>query len=328
MGKFTGSECIICQKRFTEDDDIVVCPDCGTPYHRECWAAKGKCINTSLHAVGGSWSAVQQENLLRHGGKVCPHCQQVNPPDARKCNSCGGDLETEEYAGERVRIPLPNSAGMFFEPQDPCCGLSPDEKMEEERLGDVANFVKKNTLYYVPLFRRFRDTGHKLSLNLTCALFPHLYFAYRKMWPMAIISCIIMIVCSLPNVMLGMLQTLNTPEFMQSLSEMYGVDATAMFTGLTGFLKANEALLENLNVPMYLIGIAIRMLFCLFGNHMYYRFVLKRVGRIRQTAPNAHVRKALLDAEGGTNRWNVLGGIGIYYGLVCGLYMLLMIVFM
>ena len=333
MGKYTGSQCIICQKRFTDEDDVVVCPDCGTPYHRDCWSAQGRCINTSLHAVGGSWSAQQQENRLRAGGRVCPHCQFVNLPDAKRCESCSGYLEEPARTGEgaeeqRIRIPLPGGGNAYFDAEDPCCGLPPEEKIEEETLGDVANYVKTNTLYYIPLFRRFRDTGRRISLNVSCILFPHLYFAYRKMWPMAILSSLILLICSLPATLSGMLSTLTTADFMESMTQLYGAETVRIFDGLTAFLQANQTLIENLNVPLYLISLAVRLVFCLFGNHLYYRFVLGNVSKIRRHSPNDKVRRALLSAEGGTSFWNIIGCCAIYYGAVFVLYMALMFIFM
>ena len=82
MGKYTGCQCIICQKVFENDDDIVVCPDCGTPYHRSCYQSAGHCINQPLHAVGGSWQSIQDEHRRKLGGIECPHCGYVNLPDA------------------------------------------------------------------------------------------------------------------------------------------------------------------------------------------------------------------------------------------------------
>lgn len=34
---YRGQHCPICGKEFCDGDDIVVCPECGTPYHRECY---------------------------------------------------------------------------------------------------------------------------------------------------------------------------------------------------------------------------------------------------------------------------------------------------
>ena len=47
--------CPVCNIPFNKDDDIVVCPECGTPHHRGCWQAKNECANSPLHAQGFEW---------------------------------------------------------------------------------------------------------------------------------------------------------------------------------------------------------------------------------------------------------------------------------
>ncbi|MEE5993198.1 MAG: RING finger protein [Oscillospiraceae bacterium] len=329
MGKYTGCQCMICQKIFEDTDDIVVCPECGTPYHRSCWHAEGHCINQTLHSVNGSWQNVQDKRRKNLGGKTCPSCGFVNMPNVERCAVCDTSLTAPKEKitdeNQKIRIPLPDGQQMILDISDPCCGMNPNEPMEEETLGDVANFVKTNTLYYIPLFRRFRDTGRKVSLNFTCILFPYLYFAYRKMWALAILSGIINIICNLPALMLQMLSDFTSKRFIQAVQETYGKN---LFDGLTTFLKSNETLLTNLNVPLYLIGIGVQILFCLFGNYLYYRFTLKAVNKIRKISPTQQLKKALLNSEGGTSFWNVLGCIGIYYGIVLAIYMILAIAFM
>ena len=39
MNEYLGCECSVCRKPFAAGDDIVVCPECGTPYHRACYEA-------------------------------------------------------------------------------------------------------------------------------------------------------------------------------------------------------------------------------------------------------------------------------------------------
>ena len=330
MGKYTGSKCIICQNTFKDDDDIVVCPDCGTPYHRSCYQSAGHCINTSLHAVGGSWQAQQDEVRMKLGGKPCPSCGHINKPDAQSCANSAASLVEEPMPGPgAVRIPLPGGRNVYFDASDPCCGASPDEMIEEERLGDVASYVGRNTLYYIPLFRRFRDTGRKISLNLTCILFPYLYFAYRKMWPMAIISALINIACGMPYSMLNMLTTLTSKEYTDMLQQLYGnTEAVHMFDGLTAFLQAQEGLLETLGVPLFLFSLGIRLVFCLTANYMYYRHVMGGVGKIRKAAPTQSVRSALLNSEGGASILNVIGCAILYYFLNVGIYVVLALIFM
>ncbi len=33
MADYKGNTCPVCKQKFKEADDIVVCQDCGTPYH-------------------------------------------------------------------------------------------------------------------------------------------------------------------------------------------------------------------------------------------------------------------------------------------------------
>ena len=42
-----GQKCPACGRNFDHDDDIVVCPVCGTPQHRACWDERGECVNAS-----------------------------------------------------------------------------------------------------------------------------------------------------------------------------------------------------------------------------------------------------------------------------------------
>lgn len=48
-------KCGLCDKVFQEQDDIVYCPDCGAPAHRECWQREGECIYTDRHGDGFRW---------------------------------------------------------------------------------------------------------------------------------------------------------------------------------------------------------------------------------------------------------------------------------
>lgn len=333
MGKYSGFQCLICEEQFQDNDDIVVCPDCGTPYHRECWQKKKACINTSLHAVGGSWQSVQNEYRKNQGGKECWSCGFVNIPDAKVCASCGTELNQQETnsamagnATQGITIMTADGQQHFFNSADPCCGMSPDDEIEGERLGDVASFVKTNTLYYIPLFKRFKETKRKLSFNLPCILFPYFYFANRKMWFMTILSGLLWMISNIPSVLLTLLETLKDKAYLAML-QTYGMDME-IFDKLRIFLASNEHLLEELQTPFFFLSMIMRIVLCLFGNYLYFRFVIRSVKRIRKNASSQHMKKMLLQAEGGTNIWNVVGCFGLYFGAVFLVYLILALLFM
>ena len=56
--------CAHCGKPMQSGEDIVVCPVCATPQHRECWMQEGHCANDSLHASGFVWKKEENNNAV------------------------------------------------------------------------------------------------------------------------------------------------------------------------------------------------------------------------------------------------------------------------
>ena len=42
-----GKICSICGSGILNDESIVTCPECGLPYHHECW----KCAKNNHHCI-------------------------------------------------------------------------------------------------------------------------------------------------------------------------------------------------------------------------------------------------------------------------------------
>ena len=60
MANYTGVKCPVCNKRFTEDDDIVVCPVCGAPMTMNL-----RCDNTFVQDEGWYQAADRYAAFLR-----------------------------------------------------------------------------------------------------------------------------------------------------------------------------------------------------------------------------------------------------------------------
>lgn len=105
MQKYVGADCPYCHKPIQENDEVTVCPVCGTPYHRECAKKAGGCIRTDLHESGKQWTRVQRPPASEIDGRAalrCSRCGSVNPPGAKVCEICGTPLDnaTPEPADE------------------------------------------------------------------------------------------------------------------------------------------------------------------------------------------------------------------------------------
>ena len=85
MPKYYGCPCEGCGKPLTLQDDIVVCPDCGAPYHRNCYEKLGRCIHAPAHAAGYEWKFPYQESELC----TCPACGERTLRTEERCRCCG-----------------------------------------------------------------------------------------------------------------------------------------------------------------------------------------------------------------------------------------------
>ncbi len=103
---YKDTACPGCGRMLTENDDIVVCPECATPQHRECYEKENKCVNAHLHGEGYEWkneNAPEKPSFLRkkeapqkNGGdsenSPCPNCGNMNPKGTKQCSRCGMKL--------------------------------------------------------------------------------------------------------------------------------------------------------------------------------------------------------------------------------------------
>lgn len=334
-----GEKCIVCGKTFTETDDVVVCPECGTPYHRACWQEHNACINQKLHETGESWQpehAPEEPKPLQ----VCPDCGTGNPPDATHCRHCGkpflqpGDRpETPETFREQLR-----ETAAYMSAQNATCGIDPETTLDGERLEDVADFVAQNHLYYLPKFLRF-SKGHRISLNFPCLLFPQYYLAYRKMWAAALIIIGILSLLSMLQFPAQLIQQYQMNSelyeesfqyFLQNL-QAYGFNSEQIILvqniqeKLQTNLMAHEILFTNLGLISNCLEFVIDILLGLFGNRLYYRFVLRRVHKTVQEDVSPAMRRIRLRQEGGVSGWNILAVFGIQMGASMILVLVLML---
>ena len=57
---FYKYKCPVCNKQFKEGDDIVVCPECGTPHHRECYEQEEHCFYQDKHSQNFSFEMINR----------------------------------------------------------------------------------------------------------------------------------------------------------------------------------------------------------------------------------------------------------------------------
>ena len=110
---FTEYKCPTCEKQFEANDDIVVCPECGTPQHRDCYEKLGHCVFKDKHSAdfsfekyikGENGDTSQFENNSENTAKTvtCPVCNAENPHELFYCEKCGASLNKENTGNQNT----------------------------------------------------------------------------------------------------------------------------------------------------------------------------------------------------------------------------------
>lgn len=204
---YIGLKCGICGEDFKEDDDVVVCPDCGTPMHRTCYSLEKKCPNRDKHEEGFVFDGFEKIKDAAQGNtketpkapvsinkntqsnnnvnsRSCPICGVVNRPEANFCDHCG----TRLAPGVNQMIGSDPDDADFSEPQffasyaigqnsNVAASVVYDDNVTA---GDIACYVAVNTPYYLGVFRNIKNGGKKF--NFSAAVFSGVWFLYRKLY--------------------------------------------------------------------------------------------------------------------------------------------------
>lgn len=306
MSDYIGTRCIVCSKKFSTDDDIVVCPECGTPYHRDCYNKEGKCVNDVLHKTGGSWKPAYDtgSSAENNTATVCRHCGNVNPPMTLFCYRCGmpsdnirndSDMSKQTYRGIDINENpdaynanntdgFPGINAYLINFSDPLCGFNPEEDVEGVKMADLGDFVGSNTHYYLPIFKRFKETGHTLSWNFCAMLFPELYFSYRKMPLIALIAWLGRIISQVPQTIVSLSQIKGLGAISEAVAS---IDVTS--SSFSGVMMIGYAIFYSL---MFLMGFN--------ANKFYFRSAIKKIKAVKAKSDDRDVRGEIV-RKGGTS---------------------------
>lgn len=309
MADYRNCTCIACRNVFEPDDDIVVCPDCGTPYHRDCWNEHSRCINDELHAKGEAWKNPNAEEKKTDEKTarvqvICGNCGERNDAGNIMCTHCGRTLDNG--AGDYGREQGVWQGGIPGIMNEAAEG-DPNEDMDGVRLQEVTDFVGKNTSYYIPRFRFFRDQKRRITPNFVCSLFPELWFAYRKMWLWTLLILAVSFILSVPGTLISMAYQVDTilasvqPQLAMMGEQMGGYIRDNLLS-FAEVIDAHYGVLYWVDFVCSYLSLAMHILLFLFGNFMYYRHSIKKIKSVRED------KRSLIDLQ---SRIRMAGGANI-----------------
>jgi hypothetical protein len=169
---FIGEECIVCHKKFNEEDDVVVCEVCGTPYHRECYKVSNRCINDALHETGGSF---QRTNQLPE-----------NFPDVN-VGSANDEYEMDEEYGNVVKDAKRMLSNIDIDPD-----------VETRGVTNLEFYLYSKSISNTRVFHISGMKKNVKPFSILALLVPQYYLASKRMYVESLYTTLINIFLEIP----------------------------------------------------------------------------------------------------------------------------------
>ena len=182
MSEQLKDKCPVCQGYLFSDDDIVYCPICGAPHHRDCWDAVGHCGLEETHGTENQYKKEETEKRTENKSlNICPNCIKLLPDDAKFCPYCGYDKENPKDENQ-MPFQVINLGNQKVFKIDPLGGLKKDEKIEGVEVKDIAKFVSFGSHQILPKFKVLSEDKKAKIWNWFAFLSPYSNALFKKMY--------------------------------------------------------------------------------------------------------------------------------------------------
>lgn len=290
-----GQQCPVCKAYLFEDDDVVFCPECGAPHHRECYQKIGHCALSEFHGTEQEYSRTkkeereqpeQEENKQSAQTVTCYFCYEEYPRDYKNCPHCGHL----------------NAAGMGGAGFDPLGGVPADFELDGGvNAKEAAKFVMSSSNRYMPKFAKFK-AGGKISWNWAAFLLPEGWALHRKMYKSGILAILLIVAA-------GILMIPFSEEYNSIISAFSGQDqfTSETYSQMLSQLLTISSSAKILSAVAVGLELATRFFFALFGDYLYYRHTVATLREIKEN--ESEDKNEQIMKRGGSNLLLLIAGI-------------------
>lgn len=298
---YIGIDCPVCNKKFEQGDDVVVCPECGTPHHRECYEFSGHCINENKHSDNYSFDVDKKdkENSQENDDIIaCPRCKTEILKGMFYCGKCGFPVginknSTAQNNGQPYTMP-----GIGFDVFDPMGGVDPEEDMGDGvKAGEISKYVQKSTSYFSRVFNNIK-IFNRSKFNFAAFLFSGGYLLYRKMYKIGSIITAILLALMLTEVYM-----MFTPEYQNLISTLNdAMNSTRSYSSMIDVYIGLSGIQQFMMIFIYgsaVIQLILKIVVGVKANKWYFKHCKKQIVFLKENS--GEKASADLETKGGVN---------------------------
>lgn len=275
--------CNGCNQPIKEDDDIVVCPVCGTPQHRSCWIANGECVNSSLHADGFVWQKSQPAETQEQ-----PKTEETEP----NAVSVMGKMPAFDQLAQEAQ----NLEAIFLKDQL----AHKDEEFDGINVTDAGYYLQSGAHRYI---RRFRK-GRKLSWNWGAFVFAPAWFFYRRLYKFGAIF--LALVVSLNLFSYSFLEKIDIQmQEVYTVMEKYIAEeddtaaASEKLMENQEFMTAYTAMAKNMGIYLLITAVIPNTVAALIADSLVKKKMKEDIEAAKEASDKTQMQRSLIISKGG-----------------------------
>ena len=307
---YTGVECPVCKQKFNENDDVVVCPVCGTPHHRACYSRLGNCANESRHDGSFVFEMPKRKDeapLFGFGASVSE--------DADKGSGLFGEGDTPD----NEQPPFASQNGPFeFE-------LDENTQVDGIPMEEVIQFVGRDSFSAkLTLNLALLDKFNRPRPNIAAFLLPYLWLFYRKLYKFGILVIALTLISTVA------FTNRNTIDYTKRLYNAY-MSAVRGEIPLDEFAeKVDQIQQQGTGNSIYfdaapqVCSLIIRLVVALFANKWYLENMKKQVLKTREECSSMDQYMSALSVKGGKSLPAAIISF-VAFGILNAAYQLLLV---
>ena len=278
--------CACCKAYLFPEDDVVYCPVCGAPHHRDCYNSLNHCALEELHGT--------DKQYIRETETQEDNSEEIETNETVKCNFCGETFEKSNKKCPKCGAPNISSGG--FAVFDILGGVPADSDLGDGVTAEEAGrFVAANTHRYLPKFS-ILNKNNKASWNWMAFFFPAEWMLCRKIYRGGIIAVALCIVATMMSYPLNL--AIYNMGYTQS-----GFSPSVIFDIINGLSGVNIWILIFAAVG-FLLDIGIRIVSAVFGDYFYKNYAVSTIKKIKEESED-------IDAD-----YRKKGGVNIFLFLL------------
>lgn len=277
--KTEGVTCVRCHAYLFDDDDVVYCPVCGAPHHRECYNELGHCALEALHGTDKQYDKLKAAEETVPADEAERGHTGENAEGEITCQMCHESYDFSLNACPKCGAPNVAKAGGSFVNFDFLGGVPADCDIGEGVTAEEAKrLVAANTPRYIPKFAVL-NKKNRASWNWMAFLFPCEWMLSRKMYKNGVAAGLLTVIASILYLPLG--------NAIYNLGYVGNETYTDIIGNAAEHISDIGAAVMVFAVLGFVLNLAIRIVSGVFGDYLYKTYTIDTVKLIRAESDDA-----------------------------------------